>query len=117
MRVIVALFIPLAFGKVGGNIPFMTTLVTADEKGRIPIEGSKPGQKYLITVSGTEWRVIPFVKGEKPIKEKYPSRNRREWDGPKDGKSLAEHLQELGDLGLELEVSEEAKQPVPPCRF
>jgi hypothetical protein len=89
----------------------MTTLVTADAKGRIPVKGSKPGQKYLITQTGGEWRVQEFTK------DKYPSRNNREWDGPKGKKSLFQHLKEMGDAGLEIEVCEAGKKPVPPCQF
>jgi len=89
----------------------MTTLVTADDKGRIPIRGSKPGQKYLVSQSGGEWRVTAFAKNG------YPSRNQREWTAPKGKKDLFTVLKEMGDLGLELERSENAQAPVPPCPF
>jgi hypothetical protein len=89
----------------------MTTLVTADEKGRIPIRGSKPGQKYLVSKSGGEWRVTTYAK------EKGPRRNRKEWTPPKGKGSLWDHLKAMGDLGLQIERSENAKAPVPPCRF
>jgi hypothetical protein len=95
------------------EIAHMTTLVTADEKGRIRIRGSKPGQKYLVSQTGGEWRVTPFAKNG------YPSRNSREWTPPK-GKEkgkLSEHLKAMWDLGLRLERSPNAKGPVPPCRF
>ena len=89
----------------------MTTLVTADEKGRIPIRGSKPGQKYLVSAAGSEWRVTPYVaKG-------YASRNRREWTPPKGKKSLFGHLEAMADLGLRIEKADNAKAPVPQCRF
>lgn len=88
----------------------MTTLVTADEKGRIPIRGSKPGQKYLVSAVGSEWMVKPYSKG-------VVSRNRRFRNPPKGKKDLFVILREMGDLGLELERSENAKAPVPPCPF
>jgi hypothetical protein len=91
----------------------MTTLVTADAKGRIPIRGSKPGQKYMVSKTGGEWRVTPLTK------KNFPSRNPKEWTPPKGkGKGkLTEHLKAMWDLGLRLERSEIAKAPVPPCRF
>jgi hypothetical protein len=89
----------------------MTTLVTADEKGRIPVRGSKPGSKYLVSSEGGEWRVTPY-------KAKAPrSRNSRYWSGPKGGKNLVQAIKELGEAGLTLERSEMSRQPVPPCRF
>jgi hypothetical protein len=94
------------------EISHMTNLVTADEKGRIPIRGSEPGRKYLVTQTGSEWRVTAFSSGG------IMSRNRREWSGPKAGKKgLFDSLKEMGDLGLKLEVSESGKKPVPPCPF
>jgi hypothetical protein len=91
----------------------MTTLVTADGKGRIPIRGSKPGQKYMVSQTGNEWRVTPLSKNQ------FPSRNRKEWTPPKGkGKeTLSKHLKAMWDLGLRLEQSDNAKAPVPPCRF
>ena len=89
----------------------MTTLVTADAKGRIPIRGSKPGQKYMVSKTKGEWRVTPYSK------KGYPSRNAKEWTPLKGKKDLWEVLREMGELGLELERSEVAKQPVPACRF
>jgi hypothetical protein len=89
----------------------MTTLVTADNKKRICIQDAQPGRKYLVTRTGNEWRVEPYT-------EKAPrSRNRKEWDGPKNGRDIWEVFAEMGKLGLKLEESEESKQPVPPCRF
>lgn len=90
----------------------MTTLVTADEKGRIPIRGTKPGRKYLVSQSGGEWRVTAYS-----AEEACPSRNRREWPGRKGKKGLFEHLKDMADLGLRIEQSEMSKQPIPPCRF
>lgn len=89
----------------------MTTLVTADKKGRIPIRGSAPGQRYLVTQMGGEWRVTAWTV------ENVPSRNQREWSGAKDGKGLLGHLKSMADAGLRLERSDAAQQPVPPCRF
>lgn len=89
----------------------MSTLVTADGKGRIPIRGSKPGQKYLVSAAGGEWRVTPYVaKG-------YPSRNRREWNLKPGDKTLFDHLEAMAELGLRIEKAENAQAPVPPCRF
>ncbi len=87
----------------------MTTLVVADDKGRICIRGTEPGRKYLVTRAGAGWWVTP--NPEVPP----PTRNRREWAGSK--RSLAEHLRGLGDAGLRIEQSQSAKQPAPPCRF
>jgi hypothetical protein len=93
------------------EIAHVTTLVKADEKGRIPIRGSKPGQKYLVSAVGSEWRVRPFSKNG------YPSRNAKSWTPPKGKGTLSKHLKAMWDLGLRLEQSENAKAPVPPCRF
>jgi hypothetical protein len=101
-------------GVVGGwETAHMTTLVTADAKGRIPIRGSQPGQKYLVSQTGSEWRVTPFAK------KNFPSRNRKERTPPKGkGKGkLSQHLKAMWDLGLRLETSESGQAPVPPCRF
>jgi hypothetical protein len=89
----------------------MTTLVTADDKGRVSLRGVKHGRKYLVNRSGDEWRVTPYQEAHL-----HPaSRNRKEWAGSK--RSLGDHLQALADAGLELERAENAKQPPPPCRF
>jgi hypothetical protein len=89
----------------------MTTLVTADNKVRVPIRGTKPGRKYLVTQSGGEWRINAYTS------EAYPSRNRREWPGRKGKMGLFDHLKAMADRGLKLERSEMSKQPIPPCRF
>jgi hypothetical protein len=89
----------------------MTTLVTADDKGRIPIRGSKPGQKYLVSQTGSEWRVTPYAKNN------FPSRNSKEGKPSKGKGKLSQHLKAMWDLGLRLERSESTKAPVPPCRF
>lgn len=89
----------------------MTTLVTADKKGRLPIRGSSPGQRYLVTQIGGEWRVTAWTD------ENVPSRNRREWSGAKGQKGLFSRLKTMAEAGLRLEKSEAAQKPVPPCRF
>ena len=86
----------------------MTTLVTADDKGRISVRGSEPGRKYLVTQEGGEWRVTPYRA------EDRPSRNRREWSG---NGSLFDQLKSMAKAGLRIERSKVAKRPVPPCRF
>ena len=83
----------------------MTTLVTADEKGRLCIRGTKRGHKYLITQAEGGWWVAPSA-------EVRPPRNRREWAGSK--RSLAEHLKALSEAGLRIEEAEISKRPVPP---
>jgi hypothetical protein len=90
----------------------MTTLVTADDKGRLCIRGTKQGQKYLVKHEGDGWWVTPIPELHPP---RPASRNRREWAGSK--RSLAEHLQALADAGLRIDRAENATQPVPPCRF
>jgi hypothetical protein len=93
------------------EIAHMITLVTADAKGRIPIRRSKPEQKYMVSQTGGEWRVTPFAESG------YASRNSRERSLPKGKGKLSEHLKALWDLGLRLERADNAKAPVPPCRF
>jgi hypothetical protein len=101
----------LDFGLLLWEIAHMTTLVTADDKGRIPVRGTSPGRKYLVIQSGDEWRVTPF-SGASPR-----SRNRREWAGVKGKATLFDRLKEMADAGLRIERSESSKQLVPPCRF
>jgi hypothetical protein len=86
----------------------MTTLVKADDKGRIPIRGTEEGRQYLVIKEGRGWWVMPAP-------DVRPPRKRREWAGPK--KDLSEHLQEMADLGFAFEPSEIGKQGVGPCRF
>jgi hypothetical protein len=93
------------------EIAHVTTLVTADEKGRIPIRGTAPGRKYLVIQAGEEWRVTPYT-GESPRK-----RNRREWARPKDKDTLFTRLREMADAGLRIQRSEASQKSVPPCRF
>jgi hypothetical protein len=46
-----------------------TTLVTADEKGRVSIRGTKKGQQYLVTVANGGWWVMPAPKVKPPARE------------------------------------------------
>ena len=90
----------------------MTAIVTADNKRRLCIRGAKTGQKYLVKEADGGWWImaVPKVNPQRPV-----SRNRREWAGSK--RSLNEHLRALRDHGLRIRESENAKQPVPACRF
>jgi hypothetical protein len=81
----------------------MTTLVTADEKGRIPIRGAKPGRKYMVARSGGEWRITEHTS-------QPAARNRREWPGHKNKTTLAAALRAMGDAGLVIERAKTAKQ-------
>lgn len=87
----------------------MTTLVKADEKGRVMIRGTERGRQYLVTAENGGWWVMPAPKVHPP------KRNRRRWAGSK--VSLVELLLSLGRSGLSLEQAENAKEPVGPCRF
>ena len=87
----------------------MTTLVRADEKGRICIRGTKKGGEYLVQAEEGGWWVAPVQKIQ------APKRQSREWAGSK--VSLVEHLTSLAEGGLQLEPSSVAKQKVPKCRF
>jgi len=89
----------------------MTTLVTADAKGRIPIRGSEPGRKYLVTQSGGDWQVTAYAA------DACPARNRREWSAPKGKGSLLRQIKAMAESGLRLERAETAQKRVPPCRF
>lgn len=88
----------------------MTALVTADEKGRLLIRGTKRGRRYLVKQEEGGWWVAPAAETYAP-----KPRNRREWSGSK--RSLLDHLKDLAELGLRIERAENAKRPVPPCRF
>jgi len=90
----------------------MMTLVTADEKGRVRIHGTKKGKKYFVKEADGGWWVTPAPKTEP--RQPLP-RNRREWAGSKH--SLNEHLKTMRDHGLRLRRTETARQLVPPCRF
>jgi hypothetical protein len=86
----------------------MTTLVKADEKGRISIRGSEEGRKYLVTRANKGWWVMPAP-------DPRPPKMRRDWQGSK--KTLGEHLRGLADEGLTIEQADNAKARVGPCRF
>ena len=89
------------------------TLVSADEKGRLCIRGTKSGQKYLVEEAEGGWWVMPAPPITTPCRP--VPRNRQEWKGSK--KSLDEHLQALAEHGLRVEESKNSKKIVPPCRF
>jgi hypothetical protein len=44
-----------------------TTLVKADEKGRVPIRGTKKGRQYLVTAEKGGWWVIPAPEVQSPV--------------------------------------------------
>ena len=92
----------------------MTTLVTADDKGRLCIKGTTKGHKYLVKSAEGGWWVTPMpdVQPGRPV-----HRNRREWPGRKDGRTLWNHVERMGKLGLRIEEYHRGKLPVPPCRF
>jgi hypothetical protein len=90
----------------------MTMLVTADDKGRVILRGTRKGQRLLVKQEQDGWWVMPVPDIERP---KPVSRNRREWGGSK--LSLNEHLQRLADHGLRIQEAGNSKQPVPPCQF
>ena len=87
----------------------MTTLVRADEKGRICIRGTKKGEEYLVKAEKNGWWVVPIQSIQTAKKQ---SRN---WPGSKE--SLVAHLTRLGQNGLRLERSATAQLKVPKCRF
>jgi hypothetical protein len=86
----------------------MTTLVRADEKGRICIRGTRKGREYLVHVEKDGWWITPVETLRRP---KRP----RRWAGSK--KSLAEHLTDLAESGLKLDQATNAREEVGPCRF
>jgi hypothetical protein len=85
----------------------MTTLVRADEKGRLCIRGTKKGEEYLVRKEENGWSIRPVTKGAQ--------KQKRRWTGS--SRSLADHLQALADSGLRVEQAEIAKEKVGPCRF
>jgi hypothetical protein len=90
------------------------TLVTADDKSRLCIRGTKTGRKYLVKEADGGWWVTPEPEPAVPTPA---SRNRREWAGSKSRRDLFDAIGEMGKLGLRIEESEEGKKPVPPCRL
>ena len=92
----------------------VTTLVTADEKGRLCIKGTEKGQKYLVKQAEGGWWVALVPEVQPP---RSASTNRRDWPGRKDGRTLWKHIERMGKLGLRIDECDSGKQPVPPCRF
>jgi hypothetical protein len=84
----------------------MQTLVKADMKGRVPIQGTRSGQQYLVIPQGEGWFVTPAP-------EPRPPKRHRNWPAPK--QDLTEHLQALADAGLTgLDAD---RSEAGPCRF
>jgi hypothetical protein len=46
-----------------------TTLVKADDKGRVPIRGTRKGQQYLVTAEKGGWWVVLAPKVKVPARE------------------------------------------------
>ena len=46
-----------------------TTLVKADDKGRVPVRGALKGRKYLVTVAEGGWWIMPAPKVKPPPRE------------------------------------------------
>lgn len=86
----------------------MTSLVKADEKGRIPIRGSERGRQYLVTKTEEGWWVTPAPSLRAP-------KRRREWAGPK--MDLAEHVEAMAEVGFTFEPSSSGKSKVGRCPF
>lgn len=51
------------------EISHMTTLVKADNRGRVPIRGTKSRQQYLVTAANGGWWVMPAPKTKIPARE------------------------------------------------
>ncbi len=90
------------------------TMVTADDKGRLCIRGTKRGHKYLVQESEDGWWVKPAPEVPAP---RAVSRNRKQWEGSRTGRDLFDVIGEMGKLGLRIEESDAGKKLVPPCRF
>ncbi len=54
------------------NSPMATTLVKADDKGRLSIRGARTGVKYLVTAAKGGWWVMPVPDITVPEKEAPP---------------------------------------------
>lgn len=50
-----------------------TTLVKADDKGRVSIRGTRKGAKYLVTAESGGWWVMPAPKIKVPEKMESPA--------------------------------------------
>lgn len=46
-----------------------TTLVKADDKGRVSIRGTRKGRQYLVTAENGGWWVTPAPKVKTPARE------------------------------------------------
>ena len=46
-----------------------TTLVKADDKGRVSIRGTRKGQQYLVTAEKGGWWVTPAPKVQTPVRD------------------------------------------------
>ena len=46
-----------------------TTLVKADDKGRVSIRGTRKGRQYLVTAENGGWWVMPAPKVKTPARE------------------------------------------------
>ena len=51
------------------HVQKQTTLVKADEKGRVSIRGTKKGQQYLVTAERGGWWVMPAPEVRTPARE------------------------------------------------
>jgi hypothetical protein len=92
-----------------GTFPY-ANVGKADHKRRLRIKGLKSGTQYLVTEQEDGWWITPSPDVKPPRR-----RFNREWKGT--GKSLAELLRPLQELGLEVEVSPSGKEKVGPCPF
>jgi hypothetical protein len=50
-----------------------TTLVKADDKGRVCIRGTRKGAKYLVTAENGGWWIMPAPKITVPEKTESPA--------------------------------------------
>jgi hypothetical protein len=50
-----------------------TTLVKADDKGRVSLRGIRKGGKYLVTPDAGGWWVMPAPKINAPKREESPA--------------------------------------------
>jgi hypothetical protein len=46
-----------------------STLVKADDKGRVPIRGTRKGRQYLVTTENGGWWVMPAPRVKIPARE------------------------------------------------
>jgi hypothetical protein len=54
------------------EIAHMMTLVKADNRGRVPIRGTKRSQQYLVAAAKGGWWVMPAPKTAVPVKSNLP---------------------------------------------